>query len=61
MSRKEIIFFHIIGLILGFILLYIGCYILSFIEVIFDAMFTFNPYITTILVITFIGLLFTKI
>lgn len=61
MSRKEIILFHIIGLILGFILLYIGCYLLGFLQVIFEAMFTFNPYITTILVIIFLGSLFMKI
>lgn len=61
MSKKEIILFNIIGIILGLVAISIGCYVMSFIEVIFNAMFTFNPYITTILVITFIGLLFKKI
>lgn len=61
MKRKEIILFHIIGLILGFILLYIGCYMMAFLQVIFDAAFAFNPYLTIFLFICFMGYLFMKI
>ena len=52
---------NIIGLILGFILLYIGCYMMAFLQVIFDAAFAFNPYLTIFLFICFMGYLFMKI